>query len=945
MTEVNERLKRKVRASRADRHAADSRVASGYGQRYYHLLVARIQSAVDAAVPAQATVMVVSRGDANLLTLGSRDAWHFPRAGNQAYAGHYPADSKSAIAHLEELRDEGAEFILFPATSLWWLEYYTDFGSYLDRVYSLVSRVADEYALYDIRKRRHRGASRRRRTKEALAKSRPETPSTHDARTGSGVDERHSLLGWFDPDFYRARYPDIPGGTGELLDHYLRYGWKEGRDPCSWFSSTYYLSRYADIRRAGMNPFVHYVTYGKEEGRLPSDYRSIVRMREVRPSVSAIVPNYNHARFLEERLWSIASQSYKPAELIILDDASTDKSRDVISSIADGLDIPVRTAFNASRSGNVFRQWRKGLSLARGDLVWICESDDYCDESFLAQLVPHFGDPSVTLAFGRIQFADRAGVPDPWLDEYREQAKAGYWAEERVESAYTWFRGPFGLANVIPNVGGCLFRRQSFHPWVWRQAQRYSVCGDWYLYMQIAGGGRIAYDPKAMAYFRQHEANTSVAGFSDLKYYREHSRVAAELRRVYGFSDDAMWALYQRVREHYFRHFPSDSASGFHRAFNFQKLLERKREVRHILIGILGFQTGGAELFPIHLANSLHQQGHNVSVLVLDYENQNPGVRSLLRPEIPVYERLAVEAMGSRQFFDSHQFDVIHTHYQGVDRWISQICRSNSIPYVVTLHGSHEMVDLDEGFALDLAATVDHWVYTADKNLTIFDHVKDSSAPVTKLRNAVPDVSRAFPVSRSELAPERDAVLFGVASRALRAKGWEIAIHALEAIRERAADRPVYLALCGDGGEHDELIRLYGDRPGVRFLGYQSEVTAFYRLCDCCVLPTRFPGESFPFTLIESLKAGTPIVATDVGEIRRVVQPDHHHAAGIVVPPLADDHGFTDSVAAAMEAMLDDDRRAAWAEAALSLGESYSFQRLTSQYEEIYSSIIAARHR
>ncbi len=68
-----------------------------------------------------------------------------------------------------------------------------------------------------------------------------------------------------------------------------------------------------------------------------------------------------------------------------------------------------------------------------------------------------------------------------------------------------------------------------------------------------------------------------------------------------------MWALYQRVREHYFRHFPSDSASGFHRAFNFQKLLEKKREVWHILIGILGFQTGGGELFPIHLANSLHR--------------------------------------------------------------------------------------------------------------------------------------------------------------------------------------------------------------------------------------------------------------------------------------------------------------------------------------------------
>ena len=685
------------------------------------------------------------------------------------------------------------------------------------------------------------------------------------------------------------------------------------------------------------------MTYGMEEGRLPSDYRSIVRMREVRPSVSAIVPNYNHARFFEERLWSIASQSYKPAELIILDDASTDNSREIISSIAEELAIPVRMAFNTSRSGNVFRQWRKGLSLASSDLVWICESDDFCEENFLSQLVPHFGDPSVTLAFGRIQFADQAGSLDPWLDEYREQTKANYWDELRVESAYTWFQGPFGLANVIPNVGGCVFRRQKFRPWVWRQTQRYSVCGDWYLYMQIAGGGRIAYDPEATAYFRQHDTNTSVASFSGLQYYREHFRVAAELRRMYGLSDDGMWAFYQRVREHYLRHFPRETASDFHRAFNLQKLLERKREVRHILIGILGFQTGGGEIFPINLANALHDRGHNVSVLVLEYESQNPEIRSLLYPEIPVYERLAVEAAG-QEFFDSHQFDVIHTHYQGVDRWISQSCHANSIPYVVTLHGSHEMVDVDEGFAEGLATTVDHWVYTADKNLRIFDSVNGSKAPVTKLRNAVPDASRPFSLARAELAPEDDAFLFGLASRALRVKGWEIAIGALAAVREKAS-RPVYLALCGDGDEHDELVRLHGDRPSVRFLGYQSEVTGFYRLCDCCVLPTRFPGESFPFTLIESLKAGTPIISTDVGEIRNVVQPEDHDAAGIVVAPLADDQEFTDLIAGAMLAMLDDDRRRAWAEASEHLGESYSFERLTSDYETIYSSALAAKGR
>ena len=222
----------------------------------------------------------------------------------------------------------------------------------------------------------------------------------------SVVEDRHALLGEFDPHFYRERYEDVSGTSRELLDHYLKRGWREGRDPCTWFSTSFYLARYKDIREAGINPFVHYVTYGRDEARLPMDYRSLRLRITSNATVSAIVPNFNHARFLEERLQSIANQSYKPSELIILDDASSDDSRAVIERISRNLDIPVTTSFNDTPSGNVFKQWRKGLSLASGDLIWICESDDFSDGASFATSSRCFNDPSVNLAFGRIQFAD-----------------------------------------------------------------------------------------------------------------------------------------------------------------------------------------------------------------------------------------------------------------------------------------------------------------------------------------------------------------------------------------------------------------------------------------------------------------------------------------------------------------------------------------------------------
>jgi glycosyltransferase involved in cell wall biosynthesis len=128
----------------------------------------------------------------------------------------------------------------------------------------------------------------------------------------------------------------------------------------------------------------------------------------------------------------------------------------------------------------------------------------------------------------------------------------------------------------------------------------------------------------------------------------------------------------------------------------------------------------------------------------------------------------------------------------------------------------------------------------------------------------------------------------------------------------------------------------------VRFLGYQDAITDFYRLCDCCLLPTRFAGESFPFTLIESLKAGTPIIATDIGEIREIVEPGRR-SAGIVVPWLDDDDAFTGAVADGMLRMVDDRRRARWTSTAVSFGKRYSFDALASAYEQLYEGVAGGR--
>lgn len=106
----------------------------------YQKLRGQIIETAEQFTPRGAKILVISKGDGALLEIPSRRTGHFPQTPRGAYAGHHPADSAEAIAQLEALRAKGAEYLLFPATSFWWLEHYADFARHLETTGSLVQR-------------------------------------------------------------------------------------------------------------------------------------------------------------------------------------------------------------------------------------------------------------------------------------------------------------------------------------------------------------------------------------------------------------------------------------------------------------------------------------------------------------------------------------------------------------------------------------------------------------------------------------------------------------------------------------------------------------------------------------------------------------------------------------------------------------------------------------
>jgi hypothetical protein len=120
-------------------------LANGYG-----MLVEHVRDLVGAVLPRGASVAVVSNGDGRLLDLDGPIGWHFPGSADGEYAGWHPADSTAAIAHLESVRQSGAEYLVIPHTSFWWLSYYAAFRQHLEAKYRRLLYQSQVCAIFDL---------------------------------------------------------------------------------------------------------------------------------------------------------------------------------------------------------------------------------------------------------------------------------------------------------------------------------------------------------------------------------------------------------------------------------------------------------------------------------------------------------------------------------------------------------------------------------------------------------------------------------------------------------------------------------------------------------------------------------------------------------------------------------------------------------------------------
>ncbi|TCH99677.1 glycosyltransferase [Roseococcus sp. SYP-B2431] len=251
--------------------------------------------------------------------------------------------------------------------------------------------------------------------------------------------------------------------------------------------------------------------------------------------VTAVVPNYNYARYLEERIRSIAAQTRKVAEIIVLDDGSTDESWEVIGRLAEELDLPIRLHRNAENSGSVSRQWARGVEMARTPLVWIAEADDLAEPAFLERLLPALDEPGVVLAYAQSKQIDAEGrVTAPDYLDYVADLGAAAWKADYVRDGTEEISRALAVKNTIPNVSAVVFRRDTALEVLGRALPEMVAlrnAADWLFYLRMAKAGRIAFRAAALNLHRRHAGGVTLAA-ANSAHLREIARMQAEAARL-----------------------------------------------------------------------------------------------------------------------------------------------------------------------------------------------------------------------------------------------------------------------------------------------------------------------------------------------------------------------------------------------------------------------------
>lgn len=230
-----------------------------------------------------------------------------------------------------------------------------------------------------------------------------------------------------------------------------------------------------------------------------------------KPLFSIIINNYNYEAFLRDAIDSALAQTYDHVEVIVVDDGSTDGSRDIIKSYGDRI-IPLFQA-NA-KQGAAFNN---GFANSKGDIILFLDSDDYLFDQALEEIVAVWH-PSVAKVHYRLQIVDTQGESAGPCYPPRNQllASGEVWKELFQTGAYT------GVSTSGNAISRHALAEVSPIP------DKYRLTSDDYLSTLIPFYGEVVAIEEPLAAYRIHTSNqwalVTVSGARFHRFVHHHNQ-------------------------------------------------------------------------------------------------------------------------------------------------------------------------------------------------------------------------------------------------------------------------------------------------------------------------------------------------------------------------------------------------------------------------------------
>ncbi len=386
-----------------------------------------------------------------------------------------------------------------------------------------------------------------------------------------------------------------------------------------------------------------------------------------------------------------------------------------------------------------------------------------------------------------------------------------------------------------------------------------------------------------------------------------------------------------------------------------------------LLIGIETLLPGGAETFVIRLSNALSSKfevtlfvvcGQKVDSRLLNGQTDKFRLKGCTFPfefflrkmdglllrigiDFSVRDWLVIRRL--RNIVKRERFTILHSNQYKVDYLVFQANKTLHITHLTTIHGDYlnfwqqskrgtlRILNF-ESKAVELLSHIGGIVYISDHQLNFFISewkLFFTDRRVVKIYNGI---ELTLSDSDSTASPDfkKEEFVFGMVARGIREKGWEIAIKSFISVYTPGAQ----LVLVGNGEYLDYLKSIY-QHPAIYFVGYSADPIEWIRLFDVGLLPSTFASESLPTSIIEYLMMGKPVIASDKGEIRNMLEREDG-CSGIVLEVHENAIVQSDLIRAMESLMHSPELRRKMAVCATRHAAAFSLQECVDSYLSFY---------